>query len=173
LQTSPNISVGTPDVNGAAANSTGYVRLSVWTPSAGSPDEADFTIEVNLSDIRCGSGTTACGSANDRAGADYIGELQLEHVVRLTDRSALSDALTTQDFPFQVRVGCSATSSTATGAVCSVHTSANAIVPGSLHENRRTIWQMRQVRVLDGGADGDADTVGDNRLFARQGIFVP
>jgi hypothetical protein len=27
--------------------------------------------------------------------------------------------------------------------------------------------------VLDGGVDGDADTAGDNRLFATQGIFVP
>jgi hypothetical protein len=54
-----------------------------------------------------------------------------------------------------------------------VHTSANAVVPGSLHEGRRTIWQMGDVRVLDGGVDGDADTAGDNRLFATQGIFVP
>jgi hypothetical protein len=136
------------------------------------PDEADFSIEMNLSDIRCGAGTGACGPANDRAGADYTGELQLEHVVRLTDKIA-HDPTTTQDFAFRVRVGCSATSSTATGSVCSVHTSANAVVPGSLHEGRRTIWQMGEVRVLDGGVDGDADTAGDNRLFATQGIFVP
>jgi hypothetical protein len=171
-QTSPHVTVGTPDVNGAAPNSAGFARFSVWPPST-SPDEADFTIEMNLSDIRCGPGTTACGAANDRAGADYTGELQMEHVVRLTDRSTLYDALTTQDFPFRVRVGCSATSSTATGAVCSVLTSANALVPGLLHPGRRAIWQMGEVRVLDGGADRDADTAGDNRLFATQGIFVP
>jgi hypothetical protein len=170
-QRSPNVTVGTPDANGAAANSAGYARFSVWPPSH--LPEADFTIELNLSDIRCSSGTTACGSANDRAGADYTGELWLEHVVRLTNRSALYDALTTQDFPFGVRVGCNATSSTATGAACSVLTSANAVVPGSVPDGLRTIWQMGQVRVLDGGADGDADTASDNRLFAMQGVFVP
>ena len=171
-QASPNVTVGTPDVNGAGANSTGYARLAAWESLPGGPTEADVMIEMSLSDIRCGSGTTICGPANGRAGADYIGELQLEQVIRLTDRLAL-DALTTQDFPFPIRVGCSATSSTATGAVCSVDTSANAIVPGSVRDSRRTIWQMGQVRVLDGGADRDAETSGDNRLFATQGIFVP
>jgi hypothetical protein len=29
------------------------------------------------------------------------------------------------------------------------------------------------VRIFDGGADGDGDTVADNTLFARPGIFVP
>jgi len=170
-QTSPNVTVGTPDANGAAASSAGYARFSVWPPSH-VLDEADFTIEMSLSDVRCGAGTGACGPANDRAGADYTGELQLEHSVRLTDK-IVQDPTTTQDFAFQVRVGCGATSSTATGADCSVLTSANAVVPGSLHDGRRTIWQMGEVRVLDGGADGDADTAGDNRLFATQGIFVP
>ena len=173
-QASPNVTVGTPDANGAAANSAGFVRFSVWPPSH-LPDQADFTIEMNLSDIRCGTGTAACGPANDRAGADYTGELQIEHAVRLTDRSAAfaGEPTTVQDFTFRVRIGCSATASTATGAVCSAYTSANAVVPGSLHEGRRTIWEMDEVRVLDGGADGDADTAGDNRLFAAQGVFVP
>jgi hypothetical protein len=170
-QTSRNVTVGTPDANGAAANSAGFARFWVWPPSH-VPDEADFTIEMNLSDIRCGAGTAACGPANDRGGADYAGELQIEHVVRLTDKVAY-EPTTVQDFTFRVPVGCSATSSTATGAGCSVYTSANAVVPGSLHEGRRSIWQMGEVRVLDGGADGDADTAGDNRLFATQGIFVP
>ena len=30
-----------------------------------------------------------------------------------------------------------------------------------------------QVQVYDGGADGDADTPGDNTLFLSQGVFVP
>jgi hypothetical protein len=29
------------------------------------------------------------------------------------------------------------------------------------------------VRVYDGGADGDADTLADNTLFLTQGVFVP
>jgi hypothetical protein len=170
--TSPNVTVGTPDVNGAAANSVGYARFSVW-PSSFPPDDADFGIEMSFSDIRCGLGTTACGPANDSAGADYTGELQLEHVVRLTDRSGGYDPTTVQDFTFPVRAICSATSSTATGAGCSVYTSANAVVPGSVHEVLRTIWQMGQVRVFDGGTDGVASTTGDNTLFMEEGLFVP
>ena len=30
-----------------------------------------------------------------------------------------------------------------------------------------------QVQVYDGGADGDADTAGDNTLFMEQGLFAP
>jgi len=170
-QTSRNVTVGTPDANGAAANSAGFARFWVWPPST-VPDEADFGIEMNLSDIRCGAGTGACGPANDRGRADYTGELQIQHLVRLTDKRTPGDPQTTQDFTFRVPVGCSATSSTATGAGCSVNTSANALVPGSLHENLRSIWQMGRVRVFDGGADGAASTQ-PNSVFMAQGVFVP
>ena len=61
-------------------------------------DEADFSIELTLSDIRCGPGTSACGPANDRAGADYTGQLQIEHVVRLTDKSGAYEPTTVQDY---------------------------------------------------------------------------
>ena len=36
----------------------------------------------------------------------------------------------------------------------------------------RAIWQLGQVQVLDGGADGVASTT-PNTVFAEQGIFVP
>jgi Tol biopolymer transport system component len=171
-QKSPNISVGTPDANGAAANSVGFARFTVL-PAFFPPQDADFGIELSISDVRCGPGTTACGPANDSAGPDYVGELQLDHVVRFTERFPSYDPQTVQDFRFPVQASCSATSSTATGAVCSVYTSATAVVPGVVHDGRRAIWQVGEVRVLDGGPDGDADTAGDNSLFATQGVFVP
>jgi hypothetical protein len=37
----------------------------------------------------------------------------------------------------------------------------------------RAIWELGQVQVLDGGADGLASTPGDNTVFERQGVFVP
>ena len=52
-------------------------------------------------------------------------------------------------------------------------TRADALVPGLVQESTRTIWQLDQVRILDGGADLDADTLADNRLFAVSGVFVP
>ena len=45
-------------------------------------------------------------------------------------------------------------------------------MPGLVVETKRTIWQMGDVELRDGGADGVASTQ-DNTLFARQGIFVP
>jgi len=40
-------------------------------------------------------------------------------------------------------------------------------------EARRSIWELRLVRVFDGGEDGTVATQADNTLFARQGIYVP
>ena len=70
-------------------------------------------------------------------------------------------------------VPCVSTGGTAdVGATCSLNTTADAITPGTVTETKRTIWQMQDVVVLDGGPDGDAETA-DNTVFLRQGIFVP
>lgn len=37
----------------------------------------------------------------------------------------------------------------------------------------QAVWELGQVRVFDGGPDGDADTAGDNTLFMTQRVFVP
>jgi hypothetical protein len=39
-------------------------------------------------------------------------------------------------------------------------------------ETQRTIWELGQVQVNDGGPDGNATTA-PNTPFLRQGIFVP
>jgi hypothetical protein len=49
----------------------------------------------------------------------------------------------------------------------------NAILPGSIVESGRSIWELGEVKVFDGGPDGLAGTPGDNTLFERQGVFVP
>ena len=59
------------------------------------------------------------------------------------------------------------------GSECSIVTSADALVPDTVKEGRRSVWQLGQVRVSDGGADADADTAGDNTQFLTQGIFIP
>ena len=35
------------------------------------------------------------------------------------------------------------------------------------------LWELGEIDVFDGGADGQAETTGDNTLFERQGVFVP
>jgi hypothetical protein len=46
------------------------------------------------------------------------------------------------------------------------------VLAGTVIESKRTIWQLGQVEVRDGGADGDADTV-PNTPFLQQGLFAP
>jgi hypothetical protein len=53
-----------------------------------------------------------------------------------------------------------------------VTTTADATVPGAVVEGKRAIWELGQIEVLDGGADGIAST-GPNTVFARQGVFTP
>jgi len=45
-------------------------------------------------------------------------------------------------------------------------------MPGAVKETQRTIWELGQMQVNDGGPDGNAATE-PNAPFARQGIFVP
>ena len=59
------------------------------------------------------------------------------------------------------------------GASCSTSTTADAVMPGVAKENKRSVWGLGQLQVFDGGADGDADTTGDNTLFAVPGLYAP
>jgi hypothetical protein len=93
----------------------------------------------------------------------------------MTDRgsgSSGSEPATVSDFTFSGIVAPCTATATAIGATCGVSTSFDAIMPGSIVEGRRAIWQLSDVLVTDGGSDGDTSTPG-NTLFARQGVFVP
>jgi hypothetical protein len=95
--------------------------------------------------------------------------------LRLTDRyngSALTSPATGEDAPFGFNLTCSATGTSA-GGTCNVATSADEVTSGVAIEGKRAIWELGQVQVFDGGADGDADMTGDNTLFAVQGLFAP
>jgi Tol biopolymer transport system component len=175
-QVSPNLTVGTGDANGADAKSIGYVRLTVAPGVPGPPDDSDVKTEASITDVRCAGAVATCGAANAASGADYTGELQVAFVARLTDHSSSfspNESTTTTDFPFRWRVLCNATADTSVGSACTTNTTFQAVLPGSVHDTRRAIWEISQLRLDDGGADGDADTLGDNMPFAVQGLFVP
>ena len=56
------------------------------------------------------------------------------------------------------------------GSTCAVTTTADAVAArATIKEGRRAIWQLGQVRVNDGGADGVASTT-PNTPFAVQGV---
>ena len=144
----------------------GSVRFGVQPGNSVTPaDEADVMIETRVTDVRTTAGLN-----------DYTGELEGRVSLRITDRlngAGQNEGATVTDTPFSFAVPCTATSGTGNvGATCALNTSADAVVPGLVVETKRTIWQMGDVELRDGGPDGLASTQ-DNTLFARQGIFVP
>jgi hypothetical protein len=97
--------------------------------------------------------------------------------VRVTDKNNTphpgGSGAGTGSFALGWTVPCRTTAATTRGSDCVLGTTVDALVPGLVKEGARAIWQLDQVRVHDGGADFDADTASDNRLFFVQGTFVP
>jgi WD40-like Beta Propeller Repeat len=171
-QASSNLTIGTPDANGKGANSSGYVRFAVGPGDPSTTfDEADVGIKVSLSDVRWKSDLS-----------DYTGELQVWlPYLRITDKfngpsgtnAGGTDPATMQDIPLPVTASCAATDPPTIGANCTFASSLEAIVPGMVKEGQRSVWQLSQVQVYDGGPDGAISTSAGNTLFMVQGVFVP
>jgi hypothetical protein len=178
VQSSTSLTIGTPDANGAGANSVGSIRISVKVGAPGLPEDSDVNISASATDIRCKAGVAACGAANTADGADYTGELEGTAQIRISDHwNAVApgggpDAATVIDIPFPVVTGCTSTAATGVGSTCAITTSANAVVPGAVKDTKRGVVQIGQIQVFDGGPDGAAAT-DPNTLFSVQGIFIP
>jgi hypothetical protein len=127
-------------------------------------DEADVRFTVSVTDVRRRSDL-----------ADYTGQLQLDTEIRITDRlngSSPVDTGTASDLPFPVTVPCAVTADAAIGSTCAITTTADSVLPGTVREVKRTMWQVGRIALRDGGPDGLAATP-DNSVFATQGVFVP
>ncbi len=163
VRSSGQLTTGSPDANGAAANFIGSAKFVVVNGNAGTvADEADVNITVNVTDVRRASDLT-----------DYSGQLQLRPTLQITDRNnGPAEVGVGQSVDFPVTVPCATTASTTIGSTCAVSTTADAVQPGSVRETRRSNWELAQVKVFDGGPDGVAST-GPNTLFATQGVFIP
>jgi Tol biopolymer transport system component len=161
------LTTGTPDANGRAARMNAYLLLRVKPGDPATPaDEADVSITAHLNDV-----------ANKDL-SDYEGELRGILPLRITDKgspspASVSAAATTQPFAFGFDIPCVGDPSPAVGSDCTLDTTVDALVPGAIKESLRTVWQIGQVRVFDGGADGDGSTAGDNTPFATEGLFIP
>jgi hypothetical protein len=166
------LTVGTPDANGKSPNSVGLLTLTQQgeTPiNPGNGDQADVAITASLTDVR-----------NQGSLTDYTGELRFVANLRITDRFNGStggpnqlEPATTVDVPLPFTVPCSATGGSE-GASCNLTSSADAVTAGNVaNEGKRAVWQLGKVQVFDGGSDDDADTTGDNTLFAVQGLYAP
>jgi hypothetical protein len=160
------VTVGTADANGAPANSIAKFKINVVPGSAINPqDDADVQFDLSITDVR-----------RYESLDDYSGELQGLLSFKITDKlngpSGGADAATSQEASLTFPLTCAQTSLGDVGSTCSASTTADALAPGVAEESKRAIWELGQVRLYDGGADGVASTA-PNELFAVQGLFVP
>ena len=142
---------------------SGSVRFgAILGDPATEEDEADVGLRVQITDVRV-NGTLA----------DYAGEVQAQAMTRLTDRTGSEgDPATATDVRFPLTTPCTPTAASDVGSTCTLDTTLDALIPGAIVERQRTILQLGQVRVVDGGPDGDVATE-PNTVFLRQGVFVP
>ena len=108
--------------------------------------------------------------------SDYTGDLKAVVTLQMTDRlngSGNNEVGTTSNVPFSFTIPCTATGGSGNvGSSCTLNTSADAVLPGVVTEIKRSIWEFGDVKVYDGGPDGQVATP-DNSLYLRQGVFVP
>jgi hypothetical protein len=164
VQSSNFLTMGTPDANGTAANGSGSVSLiTVIGNPSNSVDDADLRLKMSVNDVRNKTGLT-----------DYAGQLKSTTTIRAIDRdNGPSEVGVMQDTPYSFTVPCTTTpASGTTGSTCSVDTTADALVPNTIKENLRTVWQLGKIEVFDGGSDGVASTEPNTRYLV-QGFFVP
>jgi hypothetical protein len=159
VRSSAPLTLGTPDANGKPIAGWGRVRYDTLG--------GDVRMAVQLRDVY-----------DEPTMNDYTGEVRLRSPLRITDKRNTPHpggpgAGTVSDTTLGATLLCAATADNTVGASCSLNTTANALAPATVTSGARTVWELGQVQVDDSGADGDADTVADNTVFMRQGIFVP
>jgi Tol biopolymer transport system component len=162
---SDHLTIGTADSNRKPTKSNGSLLAEVQAGNPGTAaDEADVKLTVDLKDIR-----------NKSDLSDYTGELAAQESVRITDRynGYGGGSATAQDLTYSFAIPCAATDDTTIGAECALTTTADTLVPGTIREGKRAVWDLGELRLFDGGSDGLASTGADNTLFEVQGIFVP
>jgi hypothetical protein len=165
--TSAQLTTGTPDANGLPVRMDAFVELKAIPGTSATPaDEADLKIDADLNDVFT------------QGLSDYTGALRAALPLRITDHDNTPSpggpgAGTTQPFQYGFDIPCTPDPAPTVGSDCSISTTADSLVPGTITESLRTVWQIGRARVDDAGPDGDPDTTGDNAVFATQGVFVP
>jgi Tol biopolymer transport system component len=166
-QVSDWLTMGTAPANGRPAKFVGSIILGV---TAGNPstvaDEADLQIEVNITDVRQKSDLS-----------DYTGQLRASTTLRITDMrnypsNGFANPGTVSDQPYGFTIGCAATADTTVGSTCSLTTTQDALTPNWVKEGKRSVWELQDIQVSDGGSDGLVAT-SPNTLFALEGLFFP
>jgi hypothetical protein len=172
-----------PTVNACPVAFRGQIKLVVTLAPNDIkilPDPAALT-GSGIQDVRCGDLTgSLCSNANDLGPPDYTGFLAAYMTWRMTDHDngpsggPYDQTGTVQDLFFPIPFVCSSTGPSV-GATCvPPATTANAIC-ACISSSKRVNTELNDVRVFDGGTDGNPFNVSDgpNRVFARMGLFWP
>ena len=130
-------------------------------------NQANFGIGTTFTDVQAIAG----GDYDPNPSGADVTEVTR---IRITDRSNGYGGLpaTATEYDLRVPIDCTPTADPSTGSTCQVGTSANALFPGFIWEQRQTIVQAFRVRVDDAGNNGVPGDA-DDRIFATQGVFVP
>lgn len=190
VKTSPFLTTGTPDSNGAPAQMVGTVKQIVTT----TPNPSDIKLIANITDVRCDAPIApnpALCVPNGPAGTPpaYQGATDVVVPIQVTDHcnyglggppgpcpappnSGTIAQTVILDFPMP----CAVPAVPNIGGQCSVSTSWNAryggIVPSSMPPNgSRMNIEVGVVRVTDGNDNGKANP--NNNVFAISGLFSP
>jgi hypothetical protein len=185
VQSSSYLTFNAPDraaPYNTTANGKGSLVMKLFCTDGAAPpctaqagDQQDVSLNLSVADVRCVAALTHCPTA----GGFYDGKLLTTMKVRLTDRLTGSSTLT--DFPFSFGAQCASGS-------CNLTSSFDAVIAGLAQEQKRAIWQLSAVEVLDGGTSGDFNrapppatgscppacaTSGRETVFLRQGLYAP
>jgi Tol biopolymer transport system component len=152
------------------AKAVGFVRLAQVGElpiDLTNGDQADVRIQVKITDVR-----------NQSDLSDYAGGVAVSAARRITDRDNAPypggpGQATVQDHSLFFTAPCTATSDSSVGSTCELETTADALLPGSVKEMQRAVWQLDQISVHDGGPDANPETAPGNRPFMTQGVFIP
>jgi hypothetical protein len=167
----------TSSVAAVGPQATGAAQVRAFScPLCASPIAADVFFTVKATDVRAGS----------PVGPDYDPnpggpDMSLIARWRITDHYNATDGAscaatyscpgTVAELDFPVPVDCVPTADSSVGSNCGADTSANAILPGSIQENKKAVVQVFRLRLNDAGVDGKPATA-DDTLFEQQGIYV-
>ena len=121
----------------------------------------------SITDVRNGSPT-----GSDYNDPDGQPDLTEQLVLKTTDLYSTDGPATVVDQPFQIPIDCVPTADTTIGSACSLNTTANALVPGAVANGKAAVWEVKEIQVLDQGADGVRGN-GDDKVFEAQEILEP
>lgn len=141
---------------------SGQLTVVPGDGDTGNGDTADVSIQVHATNVL------------DANGNEYTGIGALVERLRISDElnctlpvaecPSFDRSATVIDFDFEAPFSCVGTANPNVGATCDLNTTADAVVPGMIKEEKNMVLQVFNLRLMEDAGGRD---------FAMQGLFVP